>query len=99
MKKYLLALFGILFFLGAENSFSQGFNSVSSADGIYVVAVGDAGLLFRSSDGGNTFAQLNVGAESYKDVCSYGDNVWFCGTNGKVFLSSKFVQVVTPVTA
>lgn len=99
MKKYLLALFGILLFLGAENSFSQGFNSVSSADGVYVIAVGDAGLLFRSSDGGNTFAQLNIGPEHYKDVCTYGDNVWFCGTNGKIYLSSKEVQSVTPVTA
>jgi photosystem II stability/assembly factor-like uncharacterized protein len=99
MKKSLLALFGILLFLGAENSFAQGFNSVTSPDGIFVVAVGDAGLLFRSSDGGNTFAQLSVGAEGYKDVCSYGDNVWFCGTNGKIYLSSKEVQAVTPVTA
>lgn len=99
MKKSLLALFGILLFLGAENSFAQGFNSVTSPDGIFVVAVGDAGLLFRSSDGGNTFAQLNFGAEGYKDVCSYGNNVWFCGTNGKIYLSSKEVQSVTPVTA
>ena len=99
MKKFILALFSVLFILGAKNTFAQGFNSVTSPDGIYVIAVGDGGLLFRSSDGGNTFAQLTFGSDDYKAVTSYGDNVWFCGANGKVFSSSKVVTSVTPTSA
>lgn len=97
MKNLFIALLSIFVF-SAGSIQAQGFNSVTSPDGIYVIAVGDNGLLFRSSNGGNSFAQLTSGSDDFKNVCSVGDNVWFCGEGGKVFSSSKVVSSVTQNT-
>jgi photosystem II stability/assembly factor-like uncharacterized protein len=97
MKKLFIALICI-FVIGSVNLHAQGFNSVTSPDGVYVIAVGDNGLLFRSSNGGNSFAQLTSGSDDFKSVCSVGDNVWFCGESGKVFNSTKQVFSVTQNT-
>lgn len=94
MKNYFIALISIFVF-GAGSLQAQGFNSVTSPDGVYVIAVGDNGLLFRSSNGGNSFAQLTSGSDDFMGVCSNGDNVWFCGEGGKVFNSTKQLYSVT----
>ena len=61
----------------------QGFNSVSSPDGVNVIAVGDNGLLFRSSNGGNTWASYSHTGNDFNSVCSYGDDVWIASKRRK----------------
>lgn len=83
-------LFTVLFILSFSiNSFSQGFNSISTSDGINVIAVGDNGLVFRTSNGGNSWSQNIYGSESFKSVTTINDNVWISGTNGKLFKTFK----------
>lgn len=83
-------LFTVLIILSFSiNSFSQGFNSISTSDGINVIAVGDNGLVFRTSNGGNSWSQNIYGSESFKSVTTINNNVWISGTNGKLFKTFK----------
>ncbi len=97
MKKILIALFFIAAIVVSENSFAQtGFHRVVSPDGIYVIAVGDNGLIFRSSNSGSSFAQLNTGTDDYNDICYVGNSVWICGEAGKIFTTTKEAFSITP---
>jgi len=66
-----------------------GFNGISTPDGVYVIAVGDGGLLFRSSNSGNTWSSYTIPSENFKSVFSLNDEVWIAGDNGKVFKTKK----------
>ncbi len=91
MKQFLTAIF---LFIISSNLFSQGFNSISTVDGINVIAVGDNGLVFRSSNGGNSWSQNTYGSESFKSVTSVNDYVWISATNGKLFKTFKSVSPI-----
>ncbi len=92
MKKYIfaIALFCIQFsLLLPGNSFSQGFNSVSSSDGTNVTAVGDAGKLYRSINGGVTWAGYTNGTVDMNCVSSVGSEVWIASDHGTVYKTSN----------
>ncbi|MFN0156707.1 MAG: YCF48-related protein [Bacteroidota bacterium] len=61
---------------------TQGLNSVHSPDGVKVWAVGKGGIVFRSMDGGATWASFNHGSQELRAVHTYGDNVWIIGDDG-----------------
>ena len=97
MKKT-IKLFAILV-LAISNTnliFSQGFNSISTPDGVNIIAVGDAGKIFRSSNAGTTWASYTVSSVNFKSVCSINDNVWIAGNNGKVY---KTLKTNSPINA
>jgi photosystem II stability/assembly factor-like uncharacterized protein len=81
--------------LSSIQTYAQGFNSVTSPDGIYAIAVGDDGLMYRTSNGGNSWAGYIVSGVDFKDVTSFGDNVWFTGANGSVYKTLKNNSPVT----
>lgn len=78
-----------MFFIGVNSAHSVGFNGISTPDGVYVIAVGDGGLLFRSSNFGNTWSSYTIPSENFKAVFSLNDEVWIAGDNGKVFKTKK----------
>jgi photosystem II stability/assembly factor-like uncharacterized protein len=93
MKSLLLL---ISFFL-TTNLFAQGFNSVTTNDGQNVTAVGNNGLLFRSSNGGNTWSSNTIGTDNLMWACSYNDNVWIVGSAGKLFKTMKSLSPITTI--
>ena len=95
MKKYLLLPVLSLLFL-YSNSFSQGFNSITTPDGINVIAVGNNGNLFRSSNGGATWSKNVVAGYNFKAVTSVNNTVWIAAGDGKVVKTSKSQSALTP---
>ena len=96
MKKYLLLPVLSFLFL-YSNSFSQGFNSITTPDGINVIAVGDNGNLFRSSNGGTTWSKNIVAGYNFKSIASMNNSVWIAAGDGKVVKTSKSQSALTPV--
>lgn len=76
---------------------AQGFNSIYTPDGIYITAVGDNGLVFRSSNAGNVWAQYNYGTDNFKSVHAVNDDVWIAGNSGKVFKTFKNSSPLTTI--
>lgn len=76
---------------------SQGFNSVTTPDGVFVIAVGDAGLMFRSTNGGNTWASYTIPSANLKSVTSINNDVWIAGSNGKIYKTLKSASPVNEV--
>jgi photosystem II stability/assembly factor-like uncharacterized protein len=58
------------FLITANDSKAVGFNSIHTPDGVYVIAVGDNGLIFRSSNGGSTWASYTFNSENLRSVYS-----------------------------
>ncbi|MBK6878582.1 MAG: T9SS type A sorting domain-containing protein [Ignavibacteria bacterium] len=76
--------------------YAQGFNSITSPDGVNVIAVGDAGLIFKSQNGGNSWASYTIPSVNFKSVASYNNSVWMSASNGKVY---KTLKSNSPVNA
>ena len=77
-------------------AFGQGFNSVTSPDGINAIAVGNSGLIYRSFNGGITWVNTSTGAVNFYCVTSFGNDVWISGQNGNVY---KTLKSNSPLTA
>ncbi|MEO6693779.1 MAG: T9SS type A sorting domain-containing protein [Ignavibacteria bacterium] len=83
-------------FLSTSLSLAEGFNSVYSADGVYVIAAGDQGNIFRSYNSGNTWAKYTETGINFKSVFTLGTDVWLATDNGKVYKSSTISPLMTP---
>ncbi len=69
---------------------AQGFNSITTPDGTYIVAVGNSGKLYRSANGGVTYTSSTVaGSPNLYSVTSFGDDVWMTGDNGNIIKTLK----------
>ena len=64
---YFLAL-SLMILLSNNSGYADGFNSVNTSDGAYVIAVGDAGRIFRYVNGGNTWANYTEPGANFKSV-------------------------------
>ncbi len=71
------------------NVFAAGFNSLYSSDGIVVIAVGDNGNVFRSSNGGAGFASYPQGSLNLNSVYAINSSVWIAAGSGKILISSN----------
>ncbi len=91
----LAMILSVLFISNSANS--QGFNGITSPDGVYVIAVGNSGLMFRSENGGNTWASYTVPSVNFKSVTSFNNDVWIAGSNGKVYKTLKSSSPVNPI--
>lgn len=67
---------------------ANGLYSVHSSDGVNVWAVGEAGKLFRSLDGGITWSNSLVGTQTLRSVYAQGSNVLTVGDGGIYHRSS-----------
>ena len=97
MKKLFsfIALSILILLVSNNKSNADGFNSVNTSDGSYIIAVGDAGRIFRSVNGGNTWANYTEPSANFKSVYTLGNDVWLTVDNGKVYKSSKTTTVLT----
>lgn len=80
-----------------QTASSQGFNSISSPDGVYVIAVGDAGLMFRSQNGGSSWASYTIPSVDLKSVSTINNDVWIAGSNGKIYKTLKSASPVNEI--
>lgn len=78
------------------NIFADGFNTIHTSDGTYIIAVGDQGNIFRSVNGGSSWAKYTEPTVNFKSVYSLGNDVWLTGDDGKVYKSSKITNALTP---
>lgn len=86
-----------LFLIVVSNfTFADGFNSIHTSDGNYVIAAGEQGNIFRSVNGGNTWAGYVEPSVNFKSVFTSGSNVWITSDNGKIYKSSTTSTVLTP---
>lgn len=106
MKQFLTFVMLLTVFTGGL--LAQGFNSVHSPDGNYVVAAGDQGLVFRSSNAGTNWEHFNLGTANLNDVFSSGNKYWITSADGKVYigdisapgvLSSRIVDVAESINS
>ncbi len=88
-------LFLLSFLISANDGNAVGFNSIHTPDGVYVIAVGDNGLIFRSSNGGNTWASYSYNSEDLRSVYSVDNDVWFTGENGNIYKTGKSNSAIT----
>jgi len=97
MKKIItaLALFCLIFYtLFSKGVLAQGFNSITTADGLYLVAVGNTGKLYRSATGGSTWTSFTNGALNMNCAASFGNDVWIASNNGTVY---KTLRTNSPI--
>ncbi|MBK6507106.1 MAG: hypothetical protein IPG02_15960 [Ignavibacteria bacterium] len=97
--KFTAFLLGILLFSHFNDSFSQGLNSVTSPDGVNVVAVGNLGKIYRSADAAATWGVYTLSSDNLNFVSSYGNNVWIAGSAGNIYRTTKTLShISTSVT-
>lgn len=73
--------------VAVASAYAQGFQAVYSKDGSDVWAVGDAGKIYRSFDGGVTYTQRTLGARTLRGVAQQGLTVVIVSDSGKVWRS------------
>jgi photosystem II stability/assembly factor-like uncharacterized protein len=99
MSKLLLSgslLFVLSIVLVSGNITAQGFNSITTPDGVNIVAVGDAGKVYRSASGGVTYTSSSVsGLPDLKCVTSLDNEIWICGQTGNVIKTQKTISPLT----
>ncbi|MBX7045312.1 MAG: T9SS type A sorting domain-containing protein [Ignavibacteria bacterium] len=88
-KSFQIFICFILFLFISHESYSQGLNAVIALDNINVFAAGNAGKVFRSSNGGTTWAKYTIGSIDYKCASAFGNDVWVGGSDGKVYKTTK----------
>lgn len=83
MRKTLLLIFTVLLIPGL---YSQGLNSISTANTINVLAVGNSGKIFRTATGGSGWSLYTINPTvNYKSVSQSGNYYFISGDNGKVY--------------
>lgn len=76
----------------SESSYAQGFNAITSPDGINVIAAGNSGKYYRSGNGGVTYSSYTIsGTPNLYAIASIGNDVWMAGQNGNVYKTLKTV--------
>lgn len=75
--------------LGQFEIFAQGFNGVTTPDGINLLAAGNLGLIYRSQNSGQTWTNATFGTSNINGVASYGNDVWMAVSGGKVYKTQK----------
>lgn len=99
MKRLLFTLAiaaAVTFCFDAGKAYSQGFNSVTSPDGINVTAVGSNGKLYRSASGGATWVSTPNGTVNMNCVASFGNDVWIAADGGNIFKTQKTISPLVP---
>lgn len=86
----LFALTLLLFTFQTISAQPQGFYAVHSSDGNTVWAAGNGGRVFRSVDGGATWAQFILGSNTLRAIHALGATVWAAGDSGKAYRSTTF---------
>ena len=78
-------------------SFSQGLNSITTPDGVYVIAVGNQGKVFRSTNSGTTWSSYTNTADNLNSVTSFSNDVWIAGSSGNIYKTTKTIAPLTSI--
>jgi len=89
IQTVIVCAFIICIFCTNEAAHSQGFNSVTSPDGVNIIAVGKSGKYYRSANGGQTYSSYTFGSAKMNSVTSFGNDVWIACDNGSVYKTLK----------
>ena len=90
------AIFCLLISLSTSgNTFGQGFNSVTTPDGVNLIAVGNNGKVYRSANSGLTWVTTTYGSANLNSVSSYNNDVWIASANGNVYKAQKTFSAYT----
>lgn len=84
---------------GYKQASAQGFNSITTPDGVYVIAVGNSGKVFRSSNSGVSWSSYTINSENLHWVASYANDVWIAGSNGNIHKTGKTNSTVSTVNS
>jgi photosystem II stability/assembly factor-like uncharacterized protein len=76
---------------------SQGLNSITTPDGVNVIAVGNQGKLFRSTNSGTTWASYTNSADNLNSVTSFSNDVWIAGSAGSIYKTTKSISPLTSI--
>ncbi len=100
MKRTLtiLSTLFLIIFVSLNIIFAQGFNSICSPDGNLVLAAGNNGNLFRSSDGGVNYSSKPQGSLNLNSVFAMNSKAWIAGSSGSIMISSNSANTFTPYT-
>ena len=86
MKKSLVCVVAVACLSGQV--LADGFHGVFSSNGTDVIAVGNAGLVFTSADGGVTWTASTAGSNTLRAVYAIGSTVWAVGDNASLYTST-----------
>ncbi len=79
-------------------SFSQGLNSITTPDGVYVIAVGNQGKMFRSTNSGTTWSSYTSTSDNLNSVTSFSNDVWIAGSAGNIYKTTKSIAPLTSIS-
>jgi len=97
MSKY-VTFFVFICFLVVNQAFPQGFNTIVSPDGVIVYAAGSQGKIFRSTNGGQTFASYTINNSiNYTSGFCNDSLVWLTGSDGLLYSTNKNVLNLTTI--
>ena len=96
MNKRITISFAVLFAFLSANVFSQGFNSIHTPDGVNIIAVGNLGKIYRSTNSGSTWSSYTSSSDNLRSVYSFGNDVWITGSTGNVYKTSKLNSAISP---
>lgn len=83
------ALVALLMSALAGAASAQGFNALAARDSLDVWAVGDAGAVYRSLDGGATWGSYPLGSAEHRGVAAHGARVWIVDADGALWTSEN----------
>ncbi len=95
LRSTTLALTAVVVF--TATIFGQGLNSITTPDGVYIIAVGNSGKIYRSTNSGNTWSSYTNSADNLNCVASYQNDVLIAGSNGVVYKTQKSVSPLTSI--
>lgn len=96
-QKIKIIAVGLAFLTTAGQALSQGLNCVTSADGIYVLAAGNQGKIYRSTNSGATWSSYTNTADNLNSASSFGNLIWIAGSTGTVYKTEKSISPITGV--
>ncbi len=86
MKKACLSLTLLVLLSGSGKA--EGFHGIHSPNGVDVWAVGVAGGVFHSLDGGDEWQSLTLGSSDLNAVRTWANRIWMVGDQGTYFASA-----------
>lgn len=78
-----------LMLLTIDSLKGQGLYSISTSDGINIIACGDSGYIKISANTGNEWHLKKISADRLNSVCSFNNNFWIAGERGNIYKLSS----------
>ncbi|MDQ3019499.1 MAG: YCF48-related protein [Bacteroidota bacterium] len=78
--------------------YSEGFNSITTPDGINIIATGDSGKIFRSGNSWSNWVSMNQPSVNFKSIFSLNDDVWITGDNSIVYKTHAAISSLSLYT-